>query len=105
MKFAIVFAAIFAVALAAGQDSQAQVLRFESDNIGVDGYNYAYETSNQIQAQESGKLKDLPGDEYGNGIEARGSYSYLGDDGVTYTVNYIANENGFQPSGAHLPSA
>merc|ERR1711911_276326 len=33
---------------------------------------------------------------------SRGSYSYE-LEGVTYTVNWVADENGFQPTGAHLP--
>ncbi|XP_053612146.1 putative uncharacterized protein DDB_G0282133 [Plodia interpunctella] len=34
-----------------------------------------------------------------------GSYSYVGDNGQTYTVHYIADSNGFRASGDHLPVA
>ena len=34
-----------------------------------------------------------------------GSYSYVGDNGKTYTVHYIADGNGFRASGDHLPVA
>lgn len=43
MKMIIVLAAVLAMACAAPLDnnSQAQILRYENDNIGVDGYKYA----------------------------------------------------------------
>lgn len=43
MKFAIIFAVVLAVALAAPLDDSknAQILKYESDNIGVDGYQFA----------------------------------------------------------------
>lgn len=33
-----------------------------------------------------------------------GSFSYTGPDGVQYSVRYTADENGFHPEGAHLPT-
>lgn len=41
----------------------------------------------------------------GTNVEAnavQGSYSYVSDDGSPLTVNYIADENGFQPVGPHI---
>lgn len=47
MKFLVVFAAVLALSAALPQrqvdDSKnAQILRYENDNIGIDGYNFAY---------------------------------------------------------------
>lgn len=94
MKFAIVFAAICAIAVAApAGPADDTVLRYDNDNIGVDGYKFAYETSGGITAEEAGTVHDV-GLETEH-ISVRGSFSYL-FDGVTYTVNYVADENGFQ---------
>lgn len=41
-------------------------------------------------------------DEY---IIMRGSYSYVGPDGVLYTVSYVADKDGFRPTGPHLPTS
>ncbi|XP_055628865.1 cuticle protein CP14.6-like [Toxorhynchites rutilus septentrionalis] len=90
----IVISALVAVAAAQNpQDAQAQVLA-QDTVINPDGsYQYRYETSNGIAAQESGI----------GGQSAQGSYSFTGQDGVQYSVNYVADGNGFQPQGAHLP--
>lgn len=41
MKMILVLAAVLAMAIAAPAGEVAQVLKYENDNIGVDGYKYA----------------------------------------------------------------
>jgi Insect cuticle protein len=79
---------------AQGPESEAQVLRQESD-IHPDGtYSYSYETSNGIKAAESGV----------GGERAEGDFSYISPEGVPIKLTYVADENGFQPQGDHLPT-
>ncbi|XP_037941306.1 larval cuticle protein 65Ag1-like [Teleopsis dalmanni] len=100
MKFVIVFVALFAFALAAPAD--VEVLKSESD-VQPDGYKFALETSDGTSKNEQGELKNVGTEE--EAIVVRGSFSWIADDGQKYTVNYVADENGFQPQGAHLPVA
>ncbi|XP_050302100.1 cuticle protein CP14.6-like [Anthonomus grandis grandis] len=98
--------ALATVAVAAppsGADASATIVRLESDNIGVDGFRYSYETSNGIAADEQGTLIAGTGKDDQGGIATKGSFKYVGPDGVTYTITFIADANGFQPQGAHLP--
>lgn len=37
-------------------------------------------------------------------LQVTGSFSYIGDDGQTYSVSYTADENGYHAEGAHLPT-
>ncbi|KAH8364464.1 hypothetical protein KR084_007229 [Drosophila pseudotakahashii] len=105
MKFLIVFVALFAVA-AAGllrtPSGQAEILKQASD-VGPSSFSYNYATSDGQEAQEVGQLKNIGTEN--EAIAVQGSYRFVGDDGVTYEVTYIADENGFQPQGAHLPVA
>ncbi|GJQ70339.1 hypothetical protein Trydic_g22773 [Trypoxylus dichotomus] len=105
MKVVLILAITFIIATAAPQrsDKDATVVKNSLDNIGVDGYNFQYETSNGIAANEQGQLKNAGSDN--EILAARGQFKYIGLDGVTYTVTYTADENGFKPEGAHLPVA
>nr|ATY36860.1 larval cuticle protein 8 [Anastrepha fraterculus] len=102
MKCAILFVVVcIASAIAAPAPQQeVQVLRYDSD-VEPEGYKFLVEASDGKLHEEEGKLKDVGTEQ--EAIVVRGSFSYVGDDGQTYTVNYIADENGFQPEGAHLP--
>ncbi|EDW50680.1 larval cuticle protein 65Ab1 [Drosophila sechellia] len=100
MKFAIVLFALFAVALAAPTD--VEILRQDS-KVEADNYTYSFGTSDGTSKDEQGELKSIGPD--AQAIVARGQFSYTGPDGVVYTVSYVADENGFQPQGSHLPVA
>merc|ERR1712200_262456 len=73
-----------------------------SDETGK--YSYNFEGANGIKLSEEGEQKRFGNEPEEVGSIARGSYSYE-LEGVTYTVNWVADENGFQPTGAHLPVA
>ena len=78
-----------------GSEAAAPVLKSNSD-IHPDGqYKYEYETGNGIAAQEAGLAAH----------QVQGSYSYTAPDGTPIQMTYVADENGFQPTGSHLPVA
>lgn len=74
------------------------ILRLDNENPGDGSYRYSYETGNGISAQEQGYQKGA--DAQG----AQGSFSFSAPDGAQYSITYTADENGFQPQGAHLPT-
>ncbi|XP_063587513.1 cuticle protein AMP1A-like isoform X2 [Penaeus indicus] len=63
-------------------------------------YNFDIETGDGITASESGSPDGPEG-----AIVASGKYSYTAPDGSLIEVTYVANEDGFQPEGDHLPVA
>ncbi|CAB3221346.1 unnamed protein product [Arctia plantaginis] len=82
-------------------DGAASIVR-ENRNFDENNYHFSYETDNGIAAEESGVV-DSPVNGIGGGTKVRGFYEYIGDDGHKYRVDYIADENGYRASGAHLP--
>ncbi|EDV95669.1 larval cuticle protein 65Ag1 [Drosophila grimshawi] len=97
---ACIFAGVHGAPPAPAAAAEAQVLRFDSE-VQPESYKFAVETSDGKTHQEEGQLKNLGTER--EAIAVRGFYTYVGDDGQTYTLNYVADENGFQPEGAHLP--
>nr|XP_017014529.2 LOW QUALITY PROTEIN: pupal cuticle protein Edg-78E [Drosophila takahashii] len=93
----LVASAFLACAYAAAnynQDAGAYITKSGVDITPEGSYNYAYETSNGIAAQESG---------YG-GAHANGGFSWYSPEGELVQIQYVADENGYQPQGALLPT-
>ncbi|XP_047029529.1 uncharacterized protein LOC124637211 [Helicoverpa zea] len=75
-----------------------------SNEMDLDG-SFSYEAlgADQTHYVQHSRMENL-----GTGKDEQvveGSYSYVGDNGKTYTVHYIADVNGFRASGDHLPVA
>ncbi|XP_064543190.1 larval cuticle protein 65Ab1-like [Drosophila montana] len=100
MKFIILFAAFCALACAAPSDV---VITDQRLDVEPEKWSFNSATSDGASAQQSGVLTNA-GSEH-EAIAVKGSFEHVGPDGVKYTVNYIADENGFQPEGAHIPKA
>lgn len=60
-------------------------------------------TGDGQQAQAQGYLKNA-GSKDAEAETIQGSYSYTAPDGTPITVTYVADEYGFRPEGAHLPT-
>merc|ERR1711980_11686 len=111
MKSMLLVALFVAVAAAYPQELTVEykepiaITKYGSVSDETGKYSYNFEAANGIKMSEEGEQKHF-GDklEEGYGSVARGSYSYE-LEGVTYTINWVADENGYQPTGAHLPVA
>lgn len=64
-----------------------QVLN-EVRDVRTDGFDYSYELSNGIAVKQSG-----------TGVNIKGNYKYTAPDGTPIEMSYVADENGYQPSG------
>ncbi|XP_011212865.1 endocuticle structural protein SgAbd-6 [Bactrocera dorsalis] len=78
-------------------DDDVQIVNYSNDNVGANGYNFAFETSDGVSRKETATVK------HAGAISVEGTVSWTGPDGVQYTLNYVADEHGFQAQGTHLP--
>ncbi|XP_031640634.1 endocuticle structural glycoprotein ABD-4 [Contarinia nasturtii] len=116
---ATVCLAACAVAQHHQHQQQSEQLRFDTSSTttwipilaynkeqGQDGsYKASYKTGNNIDAQETGFLKDI-NEQHPNGILVQhGEYQYEAPNGEVVKVQYTADEHGFRAIGDHIPTA
>ncbi|XP_065077659.1 pupal cuticle protein 36-like [Ochlerotatus camptorhynchus] len=85
--------------------SNGQVIGVKEDTreLNEDGsYFYKVLSENDIEFSETGRLENTGSET--DTMRVKGYYQFVADDGITYRVDYIADENGFQPTGDHLPT-
>jgi len=78
------------------KDAAASIVSNTTTDDGAGNFVFSFETSNGIKEETKGSLKKIKTE---NGTEVfgevqQGSYSYVGDDGKTYELKWIADENG-----------
>merc|ERR1712131_264850 len=108
MKSMILFAVFLAVAAAAPAPEEAApviliVKQTQNHDTEKQEYSFSYEAENGISVSESGVQKQFGDKPEDAGTVSQGKYSYP-EDSVTYTVTWVADENGFQATGDHLPT-
>ena len=67
----------------------------------------ASQAQKHISSYGSGYSKDAYGKDYetGMGNTNKGSSYWISPEGHRFTLTWVADENGFQPKGDHLPVA
>ncbi|TKX27767.1 larval cuticle protein 1-like [Spodoptera litura] len=97
--------ALVAVAAAFPVDEPIKILRSNFDKDPNGDFQFGFETENGIKRDEQGKVKEVLDEENKphSVVVVRGSYSYTNADGTVETIDFIADENGFQAQGPSIP--
>ncbi|XP_053672434.1 endocuticle structural glycoprotein SgAbd-2-like [Anopheles nili] len=82
---------------------QIPIVHSESYSSHDGSYKFAYESGNGITAQEEGFVKNAGTKDHEVQV-AHGSFSYTDPHGVPVSLSYVADENGFQVQGSHVPT-
>merc|ERR1712135_48727 len=100
---------IVLIAVVALASARPDVLEEKKPNVAIisssaDGdlngnYKFNFETEDGVKRDQEGSLKQITDE----GAVASGSYSYTDPDGNVVSLSFVADENGFQPTGDHLP--
>ncbi|KAF0311733.1 Larval cuticle protein LCP-22 [Amphibalanus amphitrite] len=98
----VVFFAVLVAAAARPQGDGAELLRYESQQNEDGSFQYNFETSDPILVDSAGQQRQI-GDQAG--IVMQGSYTFRTPEGQQVTIDWVADEKGFQPRGDAIPVA
>ena len=65
-------------------------------------FDYAFETENGIKQEATGTVRNVDDVDV---TVMKGSYEFIGADGVVYAVDWYADETGFHATAPHLPKS
>ncbi|KAL0808415.1 hypothetical protein ABMA28_012883 [Loxostege sticticalis] len=97
-----IFVILCTISSSWGQRDEA-IIRNDFEGPNPDGsYKWALQTQGGIYHEQRGLLQPSSSGEPALVVE--GQYQYTAPDGQVINLLYKADENGFQPQGAHLPT-
>lgn len=92
--------ALFAVALAA--DEKFGIVKSTDDHEADGSFKFSYEGEDGSVREEAGQVMNAGSEEAY--VAITGFYKYFDPTGQLVEVHYTADENGFVPTGSHIPS-
>ncbi|CAG9769049.1 unnamed protein product [Ceutorhynchus assimilis] len=101
----VVFSGLLAIVLSAPAEPEPVPIISQNSDIQPDGsFKWDFESADGTKQEQSGAIK--AGAEPDETVSAvAGSVSWTDPDGQKHELNYVADENGFQPQGADVPVA
>ncbi|XP_031635374.1 cuticle protein CP14.6-like [Contarinia nasturtii] len=99
----IALVAILGIAMAFPQDAVLTRSEIRDD---FNQFALSYSSDKGYGVSQQGALKTIDTENGKQNIYVqRGIYAFYGTDGKKYTVEWIADENGFRATGDHIPVA
>ncbi|CAG7835644.1 unnamed protein product [Allacma fusca] len=104
LRFVVLVSVIAAASAQLRTQPDVQVLQ-DVREINEDGsFRYISELSDGTKAESAGYIKNPTAPQEERIQSVSGAYSHYSPEGEYLTVTYLADENGFQAQGAHLPT-
>ncbi|XP_030035089.1 larval cuticle protein LCP-17 [Manduca sexta] len=85
-----------------GPEANAKIISQDLDVSPEGAYQWSFETENGIAAKASGVLNNPQSPDAAQ--ISQGSSQWVSPEGEVVRLEYVADENGYQPQGSHIPT-